>query len=78
MQDKLREEVRVYKAKRKVSYKQIAEELKISINSFYNWLKGYYDLSVEREVSLRGIIKNKSEGRELTNDSSKSKKNYNK
>lgn len=43
MNDKLRERVKILKAKGQVrSYKIIAEFIEISQASFYNWLNGYY------------------------------------
>lgn len=48
MNDKLRIEVKLLKAMYGVSYKEIAEFLEIRQDSFYNWLKGYYNLCEER------------------------------
>lgn len=38
------------------SYKELAELMEISKGSFYNWLNGYFDLSIERQKHLQGII----------------------
>ena len=45
MNEILRKEVKLLKALQGVSYKEIAEEyLGIIKDSFYSWLKGYYNL----------------------------------
>ena len=56
MQEKLRNKVKLLKAFQNVSYTSIAEDLEIHRNSFYNWLKGYYNLSAEKEKRLTEII----------------------
>jgi transposase len=56
MQNKLRKEIKLLKALQGVSYNEIAEHLEIHKNSFYNWLKGYYNLSAEKENRLIEII----------------------
>lgn len=56
MQEKLRKKVKMLKALQDVSYTSIAEDLEIHRNSFYNWLKGYYNLSAEKENRLNEII----------------------
>lgn len=56
MQENLRKQVKLLKALQNVSYVSIAEDLEIKKNSFYNWLKGYYNLSAEREKRLFEII----------------------
>jgi transcriptional regulator with XRE-family HTH domain len=48
--------VRILKALQNVTYTEIAEHLEISRNSFYNWLKGYYNLSADKENRLNEII----------------------
>lgn len=40
MQDILRKKVKVLKALQNVTYTEIAEDLEINRNSFYNWLSG--------------------------------------
>lgn len=57
MTKELRRKVKMYKIENEKNYKQIAEELKMNINSFYNWLSGAYELSEEKEIILMGIIK---------------------
>lgn len=57
----LRRAVKIYKVENKKSYKEIAEELNINKNSFYNWLNGYYDLSEEKALVLRTILNNREE-----------------
>ena len=44
------------KALQNIKYVEIAEDLEITKNSFYNWLKGYYNLSIEKENRLKEII----------------------
>lgn len=56
MQNELRKEIKLLKALQGVSYNEIAEHLEIHKNSFYNWLKGYYNLSEEKENRLIEII----------------------
>lgn len=56
MQNKLREQVKLLKALQNVSYMEIADYLEIHRNSFYNWLKGYYDFSAEKQERLIEII----------------------
>ena len=56
MNDKLRKEVKLLKALQGVSYKEIAELLEIRQDSFYNWLKGYYEFGEERQHRLLDVI----------------------
>ena len=56
MQNYLRNKVKVLKALQNITYTEIAEDLEINRNSFYNWLKGYYNLSLEKEQRLNEII----------------------
>lgn len=56
MNDDLRKECKLLKALQNVSYKEIAEYLEIKTDSFYCWLKGYYDLSYKKQIQLRDII----------------------
>ena len=56
MNDKLRTEVKLLKALQGVSYKEIAELLEIRQDSFYNWLKGYYEFGDERQHRLLEVI----------------------
>lgn len=39
-----------------ISFKEISEYLEMSQHSFYNWLKGYYELGEERTKKLIEII----------------------
>ena len=57
MQNELRKKVRILKATQNISYKEIAEKIQIHKNSMYNWLKGYFTLSTEKEKQLIEIIK---------------------
>ena len=56
MQDNLRKKVKVLKALQNVTYTEIAEDLEINRNSFYNWLSGQYELSKSKENRLIEII----------------------
>lgn len=56
MNEKLRNEVKLLKALQGISYKEIAGFLEIRQDSFYNWLKGYYDLGEERQRRLYEVI----------------------
>ena len=56
MNDNLRKEVKLLKALQGVSYKEIAELLEIRQDSFYNWLKGYYEFGEERQHRLLEVI----------------------
>lgn len=61
MQEYLRKKVKIIKALQNITYKEIAEDLEINQHSFYNFLKGYYDLSQEKEKRLIEIIETISE-----------------
>lgn len=56
MQENLRKQVKLLKALQNISYKEIAEHLELNKNSFYNWLKGYYNFSEEKEQRLIEIL----------------------
>lgn len=56
MNEKLRKEVKLLKALQGISYKEVAEFLEIRQDSFYNWLKGYYEFSEERQRRLLDVI----------------------
>jgi transposase len=62
MQDNLRKKVKILRALQGITYTEIAEHLEIHRNSFYNWLKGYYDLSSSKVCRLIEIINLLSEG----------------
>lgn len=47
MNEALRRKVKELKVYQDISYKEVAEYLEIQRNSFYNWLKGYYNLNEE-------------------------------
>ena len=61
MQENLRKQVKPLKALQNIPYSEIAEYLEISKNSFYNWLKNYYDFGTEKEQRLIEIINNLSD-----------------
>lgn len=56
MNDFLRKECKMLKALQGVSYKELAEYIDIRQDSFYSWLRGYYNLSQEKQDQLRQII----------------------
>ena len=56
MNEKLRNEVKLLKALQGISYKEIAGFLEIRQDSFYNWLKGYYNLGEEKQRRLIEVI----------------------
>ena len=61
MNDLLRKECKYLKAYQGISYKEIAEFLEIRQDSFYSWLKGYYNLGEERQQRLKDIVANLKE-----------------
>ena len=61
MNDFLRKECKFLKAYQGITYKEIAEFLEIRQDSFYSWLKGYYNLSLEKQRQLNEILSNLKE-----------------
>jgi len=61
MNDYLRKECKLLKAIQGISYKEIAEYLEITQDSFYCWIKGYYDLGNKKQQRLRMIIEDLKE-----------------
>ena len=59
--EKLRTEVRKLKVYQDIQYKEIAEYLEVKNSSFYNWLKGQFNLSQEKQNRLSEIIDNLKE-----------------
>lgn len=49
MDDILRNECKYLKCCQGITYKEIAEYLEVRQDSFYSWLKGYYNFSIERK-----------------------------
>lgn len=56
MNDELRKQCKELKVFQGVPYTEIAGFLEVKRNSFYNWLKGYYDFSEERQARLKEVI----------------------
>lgn len=61
MNDYLRKECKLLKAIQGISYKELAEYLEVKQDSFYCWLKGYYDFSDQKQADLKTIIENLKE-----------------
>ena len=62
MNEILRKKCKELKCFQGVPYVELAEHLEIKKNSFYNWLKGYYDFSEERQARLKDVIACLKEG----------------
>ena len=62
MNEELRKQCKELKVFQGVAYNEIAEYLEVKRNSFYNWLKGYYDFSEERQARLKDVIACLKEG----------------
>lgn len=56
MDNRLRQEVKLLKVYKNVSYKQLAEDLGIKTKSFYNWLHGEYSFSDKTAERLHNIL----------------------
>lgn len=56
MNENLRQEVKLLKAMQGITYKELAEDLEIRQDSFCNWLRGRYDLGLEKQKHLQEII----------------------
>lgn len=61
MNEHLRNECKLLKALQGVSYKELAEYLEVKQDSFYCWLKGYFDFSEEKQTRLQEIVGNLKE-----------------
>ena len=59
--EQLRKECKMLKALQGISYTELAEYLEIKQQSMYNFLKGEYDLSIEKQQKLFDIITNLKE-----------------
>lgn len=59
-QEELRKACKIFKALCDdiFTYKDLAEVINININSFYNWLNGYYQLSYGKAKELKNFIYN--------------------
>lgn len=57
----LRREAKKLKVYQDIKYTELAEYLEINKNSFYNWLKGQYNLCEEKQIRLAEIISNLKE-----------------
>ena len=56
-QDILRQNVKLAKAlNNDWSYKNMSEVIGISVNAFYNWLNGAYDLSNYKQRQLESLV----------------------
>ena len=61
MNNILRNQVKELKIYQNITYRELAEYLEISRNSFYNWICGYYNLGDEKQQRLKEIINNLKE-----------------
>lgn len=61
MNNQLRKQVKLLKALQGISYKEVAEYLEITTDSFYSWLHNYYDLSQKKQHRLKQILEDLSE-----------------
>lgn len=61
MNNYLREQCKLLKALQNISYKELAQYLEIKQDSFYSWLRGYYNLSDEKQQRLNEILTNLKE-----------------
>lgn len=61
MNEFLRKECKLLKAMQGISYKEIAEYLELKQDSFYCWIKGYYDLGENKLRQLKEIVSNLKE-----------------
>ena len=56
-QEELRKNVKIAKALNDdILYKDFADYLNIDHNSFYNWLHGYYQLSIDNAEKLYDVV----------------------
>lgn len=56
MNEDLRTEVKLLKAMQGITYKELAEDLEIRQDSFSNWLRGKYELGLEKQKLLAELI----------------------
>ena len=56
MFDNLRQEAKITKALDGVSFKEMAEAIEVKQTSFYAFIKGQYDLSVEKAILLKEFL----------------------
>lgn len=61
MNEELRIECRLLKANQNISYKELSEYLEIKVDSFYSWLRGYYNFGEKKQKRLQEIITNLKE-----------------
>ena len=55
-QSNLRWLTKLAKIKSDFNYNEMAEVLQITDHAFYNWLNGYYDLSVTKASKLKSLL----------------------
>lgn len=56
MNDYLRNECKMLKVLQGVSYKELAELIEVRQDTFYSWLKGYFNYSPSRQNRLKEVI----------------------
>lgn len=62
MNDYLRKQVKLLHTFQGIKYKEIAEYLEISYNSFWNWLHNYYNFGDEKIALLKDIVSDLKDG----------------
>ena len=55
-QQNLRKRVKLAKIESNFSYKQMAQLIGYNVNAFYNFLKGYYNLSNKKASQLQSLL----------------------
>ena len=56
MIEDLRKRCKLAKALNGISYKDLSKYLEIKQDSFYSWLKGYYELSYGKQLKLWQLL----------------------
>ena len=57
MNEYLRKKCKLIKAFNNITYKQIARDTGINEDSFYNWIRGKYNLGVQKQKILYDYVK---------------------
>ena len=62
--DELREEVRLLKARQRISFKAFAQVNNLKVSSFYNWLRGDFDYTDNSCELVLNAVKRMKEGKQ--------------